>query len=268
MKTLYKITDKVWGISDLPWPVFYGLQGFVFLKIIIETILLCLVTVTYPLLYIFGVVYLVRKKKKPNWVRFALYTALMGWYVFCIVRYLILGYPIQNYSGAPFGNKNATEAVRPQADNLEDLIWEGDKLVPIDNSLEVSEIETLDTPAHYRFTVRDPEFEYEWLNTHRVEQNLEPVRLTRRQIRSLAGFYAWDSRIKFNTQAQLLNYLCLHVDSMQQYKISTSDPFGGKIKYSGSGNIADEYNDRFDDYQSDPEDELEFPPEIFDFQED
>lgn len=269
METLYKISDKVWGISDVPWPFFYGIQSFVFLKIIVGAILLCLVTVTYPLLYILGVVYLVAKKKKPDWLRFFLYTALMGWYVFCIVRYLILGYPMQNYSSAPFGSKNVAEAISPRYDDSSaNLIWKDGTLVPFDDSLEVSESDILDSPAHYRLTVRDPEFEYEWLNTHRVEQNLEPVHLTPRQIWSLAGVYAWDSRIKFTTQAQMLNYLCLNVDSMQQYKISTTDPFGGKIIYPSEGNIADEYNDRLEDYLADPEDELEFPPETFDFQDD
>lgn len=58
MRTLYKITDRVWGISDIPWPFFYGLQGLVFLKLIVGTIILCLVTLTYPILYVAGVWYI------------------------------------------------------------------------------------------------------------------------------------------------------------------------------------------------------------------
>lgn len=42
------------------------------------------------------------------------------------------------------------------------------------------------------------------------------------------------------------------------------DPIYG----SAEKNIADEYNDRLDDYLADPEDELEFDPGVFDFQDD
>lgn len=37
-------------------------------------------------------------------------------------------------------------------------------------------------------------------------------------------------------------------------------------KTSKEGNAADEYNDSLDYYQDDPEDELRFDPEVFDFQ--
>ena len=268
MRTLYRITDKVWGISDLPWPVFYGIQGFVFLKIIVGAIILCLVTATYPLLYIFGVWYLIRKKKKPNWLYFALYTGLMVWYIFCIVKYLILGYPIHQYSSWPSGDKPIPGTVAPNLDNSETLIWKDGDLVPFDDSLEVPEEDLLNEETHYRLTVRDSEYEYEWLNRHRIEQNLEPLHLTSKQIRKLAGVYAWDSRIQFTTQAQLLNYLCKHVDEMQKYKESTTDLFGGKPSSPMRTNAADEYNDRLDDYLDDPEDEIRFNPEIFDSQHD
>lgn len=266
MGTLYKITDKVWGISDLPWPVFYGIQGLAFLKIIIGTIIICLVTITYPLLYIFGICYLIKTKKKPNWLYFALYTGLMGWYVFCIVKFVILGNPIHSSGHFPASDKPVAGTESPSASNTENLIWKDGDLVPFDDRLELTEQDIGNEIKHYRLTVRDPQFEYEWLNRHRIEQNLKPLKLTSRQIRSLAGIYAWDSKIKFTTQAQMLNYLCKHVDEMQKYKISTTDPFGGKI-YGGS-NGEDEYNDRYEDYRDDPEDELQYPPEVFDFQDD
>lgn len=266
MGTIYKITDKVWGISDLPWPVFYGIQGFIFLKIIFGAILLCLVTVTYPLLYIFGVCYLIKKKKKPNWLYFALYTGLMGWYIFCVVKYLILGYPIHQYGGWPSGDKPVACSTATETKTSENLIWKDGNLVPLDERLEMSESDIQKETTHYRITVRDPEFEYRWLNTHRKEQNLEPVYLSPRQLQKLAGVYAWDSNIKFNTEAQLLNYLCTHFDEMQKYKISSTDPYGGMPKARGGKNIEDEYNDRLEDYHDDPEDELRFNPEVFDFQ--
>ena len=268
MGTLYKITDKVWGISDLPWPAFYAIRGFVFLKIIFGTILLFLLTITFPLLYIFGIWYLIKKKKKPNWLYFALYTALMGWYIFCIVKYLILGYPAHSYSSAPFADKPPASSVAPKPMDREMVINEDGEWVPLDDRLEVSETDLLNEPTHYRFSVTDAEFEYEWLNRHRLEQNLEPIRLSSRQLKKMKGVYAWDSKIKFTTQAQLLNYLCKHLDEMQKYKISDTDPFGGPPKAKTGRNAEDEYNDRLDDYLDDPEDEIEFNPEVFDFQND
>ena len=268
MGTIYKITDKVWGISDMPWPFFYGVQGFVFLKIIIGALLLCLVTATYPLLYIFGVWYLIRKKKKPNPLYFVSYTILMIWYVYCIVKFLILGYPIHQYSSWPSGDRPIAGTVAPMPSNAENLIWKDGDLVPLDDRLELSESDIQDEPSHYRLTIRDSEFEYEWLNTHREAQGLAPLRLTRRQIRNLAGVYAWDSKIKFTTQAQLLNYVCQNFEETRKYKISETDPFGGQPKPRREKNIADEYNDRLDDYLDDPEDELEFSPEVFDFSDD
>lgn len=268
MGTIYKITDRVLGIYDLPWPTFYVIQGFVFIKIIIGTILLCIITVLYPFLYIFGVWYLIKKKKKPDWLYFALYTGLMGWYIFCIVKYLVLGYPMQNYSGWPGGDRPIPGTVATTRDNSKTWIWKDDKLVPFDDSLEVSEDDIQDCSSHYRITIRDAEFEYEWLNTHRREQHLEPLNLSANQIKKLPGVYAWDSHIKFTTQAQLLNYVCKHIDEMQIYKISTEDPFGGKIKSTENENETDEYNDRLVEYLDDPEDELEFDPAVFDFQND
>lgn len=264
MGTLYKITDKVWGISDLPWPFFYGIQGFVILKTIIGGLILCLVTILYPLLYILGVWYLIKNKKKPNWVYFALYTGLMMWYIFCIVKFLILGNPHQVEKENPPVDRHVACAVVPES-----KIGNNGKLISTDDRLDVPEDDLLAEPRHYRLTVRDPQLEYEWLNTHRVEQGLAPIKLSFRQIESLAGIYAWNSRIQFNTQAQLLNYLCKHVDKMQRFKVSTTDPFGGIIKTSKHGhNEADEYNDRLEDYLDDPEDEIEYNPEVFDFQDD
>lgn len=193
MGTIYRITDRVWGISDLPWPFFYALQGFVILKLIVGTIILCLVTLTYPFLYAFGVWYLVKKKKKPDWLRFALYTGLMGWYIFCIIKFLVLGYPMHRYSGWPGGDKPAATAVRPEQQKSENIIWSDGSAVPADER---------------------------------------------------------------------------HTDDMQKYKNSTTDPFGDVKKVPVSRNEADEYNDRLEEYLDDPEDEIEFSPEIFDFNDD
>ena len=92
MGVMYKITNRVWGISDLPVPVFFGLQAFLVLKWLVYYIGMILLVFTYPFLYIYGVGFLIKTKQKPNWFYFALYTALFGWYIYCIVKYWILGY--------------------------------------------------------------------------------------------------------------------------------------------------------------------------------
>lgn len=267
MGTLYKITDKVWGISDLPWPAFYAIRGWVFLKIIIGALILCLVTVTFPLLYIFGIWYLIKKKKKPNWLYFALYTALMGWYIFCIVKFLILGYPIHTYSSWPTGDKPIFSYDIPKSQPQQNWSPGDDQTVSFDFSLiAYKTAPEKPSPYHYRLTIRDAEFEYDWLNRHRKQQNLEPVKLTSRQLRNLEGTYAWDSKINFATQAELLNYVCENFDEMQKFKESSKSDMGRNSYRKKSAE--DEYNDRLDGYLDDPEDEIEYPPEIFDFQND
>ena len=179
MGVIYKITDRVWGISDMPWPFFYGIRVFVFLKLFILLIIFLLITATYPFLYIYGVWYLIKKKKKPNWLYFVLYTALMGWYIFCIVRYLILGYPTNQTEGWPYGDKSIKEIISTQ-------------------------------PYNDPYAPREEKY----------------------------------------SPGKVYNY---------KFKPEESSP---------SSNIYDEYQDRLDDYLDDPEDEIRFDPEIFDFQDD
>lgn len=255
----------------MPWPVFYGTRIYTIFKVIIGAVLLCLVTATYPLLYLLGVWYLIRNKKKPNWLYFALYTGLLIWYVFVIVKYMILGFPVKQNNGWPSGDTPVFTYHTPVPNSARSMICRDENGTPFDDRLEIDCLETGDETVndvkHFRLTIRDPQFEYEWLNRHRVEQNLKPLNLTASQIRNLGGTYAWNSKIKFATQAQLLNYVCTHFDEMQQYKeedmylVKTE----GKVSKESS-NIPDEYNDRLEDYLADPEDEIEYSPEVFDFQ--
>ena len=67
MGVMYKITNRVWGISDLPVPVFFGLQAFLVLKWLVYYIGMILLVFTYPFLYIYGVGFLIKTKQKPNW---------------------------------------------------------------------------------------------------------------------------------------------------------------------------------------------------------
>ena len=254
MGMIYKITDKVWGISDMPWPFFYFIQAFVILKIIVYTIIICLVTLTYPLLYIFGVWYLIKKKKKPNWFYFALYTGLMGWYIFFIVKYLILGYPLYRYTDWPGGNEPNLQ-IKTEIPYQKLFTPNGEEFSP-------------DKVYNYKIKIDDAASSLKTSNIQRGWRNEAPLKMTSSQIRSLNGIYEWKSPIFFETQRQMFDYICEHFSEMQKYKVESLPVKLREIKTSGSSNIYDEYQDRIDEYLDDPEDELRFDPEVFDFQDD
>ena len=249
---IYKITDKVWGISDLPWPFFYGIEVFVIVKIIIGTIILCLVTLTYPLLYGFGIWYIIKKKKKPNRFYFALYTALMGWYIFVITKYLILGYPMHHYSDWP-GSDQSTQIYNTEQTFEIRQTPNGEKFAP-------------GKIYNYRIKIDDAENSFKTSNIQRGWRDEQPLRMNRSQIKALNGIYEWKSDIFFETQRQMFDYICEHFSEMQKYKVSNIYIPPKDMKSSKCSDISDEYNDRLDDYLDDPEDEIEYDPEVFDFQ--
>ena len=250
MGMIYKVTDKVWGISDMPWPFFYGIQAFIILKIIISTIILCLVTLTYPLLYIFGIWYLIKKHKKPNWFYFALYTALMGWYIFVIVKFFILGYPMPRYSDWPGGDQ-------PVQQNIEQPF----EVLKTPNGEEYAPGKVY----HYRIVIDDAENSFETSNIQRGWRNEPPLKWSKSQIKALNGIYEWQSEIFFETQRRMFDYICEHFNEMRKYKVSAAPASNNPAKTS---NMYDAYQDRLDEYLDDPEDEIRFNPETFDFQDD
>lgn len=249
---IYKVTDKVWGVSDMPWPFFYGIQAFVILKIIIGSFILCFVTLTYPLLYCFGIWYLIKKKKKPNWLYFSLYTALMGWYIFVIVRYGILGYPMPQYGDWPGGDNPIQQFTVEQPYEI--------KKTP--NGEEYSEGKVY----NYWIKIDDAAVSLETSNIQRGWRNEQPLKMSRSQIKALNGIYKWKSSMFFETQRQMFDYICENYAEMKKYKISSLPEKSVSNGSSRSSNIYDEYNDRLDEYLDDPENELEFEPDVFDFQ--
>lgn len=251
---IYKITDKVWGISNMPWPFFYGIQAFVILKIIIGSIILCLVTLTYPLLYGFGIWYLIKKKKKPNWFYFALYTALMGWYIFVFVKYGIMGYPMPQYGGWPGGDQPIQQFNKDQTFEIHKT--------PNGEEFESGKI------YDYRIVIDDAENTLETSNIQRGWRKELPLKMTSSQIKALNGIYEWKSPIFFETQRQMFDYICEHFQEMQKYKVGSVPIIQKPVKPTKYTNIYDEYQDRLDDYLDDPEDEIEFDPDVFDFQDD
>ena len=178
MKIIYRITDKIWGVSDSPWSSFYAVRIPMIFKLIILGILLYALTIVYPVLYIFGIAYLIKNKKKPNWLYFILYTGLFSLYVYLIIKYIILGYPNPSYSGWPADRKPVVEHPADKTYNPE--------------------------PSEY--------------------------------------------------------------SPGEKYEVKTGDLL--KDNSSKSINIPDEYNDHLEEYLDDPEDEITYDPEIYDFQND
>ena len=254
MGMIYKVTDKVWGVSEMPWPFFYGIQAFVILKIIIATIVLCLVTLTFPFLYIFGIWYLIKKKKKPNWFYFALYTALMGWYIFVIVRYGVLGYSFPQYGGWPGGDQPIQQYSSEQIYEI--------KKTPNGEEYAEGKMYT------YKIKIDDASNSLETSNIQRGWRNEPPLKMTPARIKALNGIYEWQSTIFFETQRQMFDYICEHYQEMKKYKVSSLPEKSISMESTKSKNIYDEYNDRLEDYLDDPEDEITFDPDIFEFQDD
>ena len=79
----------------------------------------------------------------------------------------------------------------------------------------------------------------------------------------ISGHFEWYCNAKLTTTQQMFDYVVAHhktiVRQMQE------------VKKRGLSNPIDEasyYQDHYDEYQDDPEDEISFPPEIFDANED
>lgn len=121
----------------------------------------------------------------------------------------------------------------------------------------------------YHYTIDDAYNELNLSNYQRVRwRNEEPLHLSASQIRNLNGTYIWESKIYFRTQREMFDYICEHFEEMQKYKVSSSSVTQKSGKSVKNTNIYDEYQDRLDDYLDDPEDEIEFDPDVFDFQDD
>lgn len=121
----------------------------------------------------------------------------------------------------------------------------------------------------YKFTIDNASQELEISNYQRMNCRGEnPLKLSSSQIKALNGVYEWQSTIAFKTQREMFDYICEHFKEMQQYKVGPASVKQTAVKSPKHTNIYDEYQDRIDDYLADPEDEIEFDPDIFDFLDD
>ena len=79
----------------------------------------------------------------------------------------------------------------------------------------------------------------------------------------ISGHFEWYCNEKLTTTQQMFDYVVAHHQAIVRQM--------REVKKRGLSNPFDEasyYQDHYDDYQDDPEDELRFPPEIFDANDD
>lgn len=113
---------------------------------------------------------------------------------------------------------------------------------------------------HYEVTISNARREWE---TYEQETLINgDVRLKKKSpdISEVNGTYIWDMDEYLPDADAQFNYILSNYSRMRKYKVSHSK--------GSRNNDADIYNDRLGEYLSDPEDEAEFPPEIFDYLDD
>lgn len=113
---------------------------------------------------------------------------------------------------------------------------------------------------HYEVTISNTKREWE---TYEQETLINgDIRLKKKylDISEVNGTYIWDMDEYLPDADAQFNYILSNYSRMKRYKVLYSR--------ASRNNDADIYNDRLDEYLSDPEDESEFPPEIFDYLDD
>ncbi len=79
----------------------------------------------------------------------------------------------------------------------------------------------------------------------------------------ISGHFEWYCNEKLTTTQQMFDYVVKHQDAIKKQMRD--------LRCRGINSVFDEasyYQDHYDDYQDDPEDEIRFPPEIFDANDD
>lgn len=112
---------------------------------------------------------------------------------------------------------------------------------------------------HYEVTISDARREWETYESETLING--DIRLKKKSpdISEVNGTYIWDMDEYLPDEDAMFNYILSNYSRMKRYKVTPK---------SRRKNDADEFNDRLDEYLADPEDESEFPPEIFDFLDD
>lgn len=126
-----------------------------------------------------------------------------------------------------------------------------------------------DLPArgkyHYVVTISDARRDWETYEQQTLINGEVRLKKTSSDISEINGTYIWDMDEYLPTEEAMFNYILSNYSRMKQYKVQSTP---SQKSTSSRKCDADEYNDRLDEYLADPEDESEFPPEIFDFLQD
>lgn len=111
---------------------------------------------------------------------------------------------------------------------------------------------------HYHITLSNAH--REWDNYDKEVNADGSVRMRKRSsdLSYLNGTYEWDMDLYLSNDDAILSYIIENYNTLKKYK----------VKPTSNRNIYDEYNDNLDAYLDDPEDEITFDPDIYDFLDD
>lgn len=118
---------------------------------------------------------------------------------------------------------------------------------------------------HYEVTISDTRREWETYEKESLINGEIRLKKTSPDLSEVNGTYIWDMDEYLPNEDAMFNYILSNYSRMRHFKVTPQTLQTYKGYYQ---NDADEFNDRLDEYLSDPEDEAEFPPEIFDYLDD
>lgn len=118
---------------------------------------------------------------------------------------------------------------------------------------------------HYEVTISNTRREWETYEQETLINGQIRLKKTSPDLSEINGTYIWDMDEYLPNEDAMFNYILSNYSRMRHFKVTPKAHQTYKGYYQ---NDADEFNDRLDDYLSDPEDESEFPPEIFDYLDD
>lgn len=121
----------------------------------------------------------------------------------------------------------------------------------------------LKTPAegkgkyHYHVNLSNIHRDWETYDRETMADGSVRLRKTSSDLSYLNGTYDWYMDLYLPDDDAILSYIIENYSTLKKYKVSATVP-----------DIYDEYNNRLDEYLDDPEDEIAFDPDIFDFLDD
>ena len=110
---------------------------------------------------------------------------------------------------------------------------------------------------HYRVTVSNLQREWDRYEQETMANGTVRMRKISDDLSHINGTYEWDMDLYITDDNELLSYIIKNYNILKKYKVN-----------GDASNIYDDYNNRIDEYLDDPEDEITFDPDIFNFLDD